>query len=570
MTVSQKNRIGISFKTSIISGIIVLVLLGISSIISINLQSKLSQLMIDRFTQSQSQDLKKYTSTQNQIVRENTKINLEICSSIAESFIYNFDQGRLKGLLANFVKIDSIVAIQIFDADNKEFAAAWNDSGISTGTDIPSTIKLNKQFFFSQDSLHDGEKVGIVKFYYTDKLVRNEIGKKKKQIEQSIIDFSSIAAKSISKAIKIQIFVTMCIIVALIASIVLCLKFIVTNPINNTVKMINNIAQGEGDLTKRLKIISENEIGDLAKGFNLFVKKLQEIITDISGNSENLNSSSSDLLGISNKMSLETQNLSDKSNSVAVAAEEMSTNMSSVAAAAEESLANISVVSAAAEEMTSTINEISKNTANTRITSNQVVEQTKNASEKIDTLSKSAQEIGKVVETINDISEQTNLLALNATIEAARAGDAGKGFAVVASEIKSLAQQTAEATLEIKAKIENIQDSTKETVSEIVEITNAISSVNKMIDTVAAAVEEQSATTKEIASNVNQAALGIEAVTHNVTQSSTVANEIAKDIADVNQSSNEMSNDSAQINTSADELSILSEELKNAVDQFII
>jgi methyl-accepting chemotaxis protein len=81
------------------------------------------------------------------------------------------------------------------------------------------------------------------------------------------------------------------------------------------------------------------------------------------------------------------------------------------------------------------------------------VDRTKRASENIDNLSKSAQEIGKVVETINDISEQTNLLALNATIEAARAGEAGKGFAVVAGEIKALASQTAEATLEIRQKL---------------------------------------------------------------------------------------------------------------------
>ncbi len=339
-------------------------------------------------------------------------------------------------------------------------------------------------------------------------------------------------------------------------------------PIKLVVSGLKDAAEGEGDLTKRLDVKGKDEIGSLSRWFNVFIKKLQGIISDIAGNSKKLDGSARDLLAISKNMSEGADKMTSKSNTVAAAAEEMSANISSVAAAAEESSTNISMVSAAAEEMTSTINEISKNMEQTRVTSNQTVLRAKKTSGNIDKLSKSALEIGKVVETINDISEQTNLLALNATIEAARAGEAGKGFAVVASEIKSLAQQTAGATLEIKEKIESIQDSTHETVSEVEEITVAINSVNEMIDTVAAAVEEQSATTKEIATNVTQAAQGIQEVTENVAQSSAVANDIAQDIAEVNQSSNEMSNNSLQVNTSAKELNSLSEELKITVDQF--
>jgi methyl-accepting chemotaxis protein len=198
------------------------------------------------------------------------------------------------------------------------------------------------------------------------------------------------------------------------------------------------------------------------------------------------------------------------------------------------------------------------------------VDRTKKASEDIDELRKSAQKIGKVVETITEISEQTNLLALNATIEAARSGEAGKGFAVVAGEIKTLARQTAEATMEIKQRIETIQDSTNHTVSEIGEISLAIRTVNEMIDTVAASVEEQSATTKEIASNVIQAAQGIQDMTENVSQSSAVASDIAKEIAEVNQAASEMSTNSTQVNASAGGLSQLSEQLKKNIDQFKI
>ena len=344
----------------------------------------------------------------------------------------------------------------------------------------------------------------------------------------------------------------------------------VLNPMNKVVDGLKDAAEGEGDLTKRLEVKTNDEVGSLARWFNVFVEKLQGIIKDIAGNSEKLNRSSGELLAISEEMSKGADKMSAKSSTVATAAEEMSSNMSSVAAAAEQSSTNISMVSAAAEEMTATINEIAQNTEKTRVSSNQAVDRTKEASKNIDSLSKSAQEIGRVVETINDISEQTNLLALNATIEAARAGEAGKGFAVVAGEIKDLARQTAEATQEIKKKIESIQSSTLQTVSEIEEIAVEINNVNEMIDTVAAAVEEQSATTKEIAGNVTQAAQGIQDVTENVAQSSIVANEISKDIADVNQTAREMSKNSSQMNTSANDLNQLSGDLKKTVGQFKI
>lgn len=134
--------------------------------------------------------------------------------------------------------------------------------------------------------------------------------------------------------------------------------------------------------------------------------------------------------------------------------------------------------------------------------SEDAVDKSKKTGVKMNELGDAAQAIGKVTETINDISEQANLLALNATIEAARAGEAGKGLAVVANEIKALAKQTAEATLDIKTKIESVQHTSSETI-----ITENITQVNTKVHDVAEAsghVMDSAEELKRLSAKINE------------------------------------------------------------------
>ncbi len=349
---------------------------------------------------------------------------------------------------------------------------------------------------------------------------------------------------------------------------ILAMRITVTNPLNLFKNRVKDLSEGDADLTQRLKVMSKDELGDIARMFNIFISNLQAMIKDVANNAKLLNASSDDLAQIWKNMSGTTDDMTGKTDDASTSAREMSDNMNSVAATMEQASKNINLVAAAAEEMTATINEIAKNSSNAREITLKAVSKSDIALEKIEKLGDVANEIGKITELITEISEQTNLLALNATIEAARAGDAGKGFAVVANEIKELAKQTADATQQIKKQIQDNQNATSDVVTEISQISSVINDAGEIVSTIAASVEEQSVTTREIAENVTQASNGISDVNENVSQSSKSAEKIAKEISDVNLSSNEISKNSTHVNKNAEELSGLAEQLLTIVRRF--
>jgi len=246
----------------------------------------------------------------------------------------------------------------------------------------------------------------------------------------------------------------------------------------------------------------------------------------------------------------------------------MSVNIQSVSAAMEQSSSNVNMVASSTEEMTATVNEIAQSAEKARSISESAVKQSKLTSDKMSALGDSAKKIGKVTETITEISEQTNLLALNATIEAARAGEAGKGFAVVANEIKELARQTASATIDIKNQISEMQTTTSMTVKDIETISAVIVDINHVINGIATAVEEQSAASSEISSNISQASLGIAEVNENVAQATVVVADITRDIAEINQQSNQVGEGSFHVQRNAQGLADLASQLQDLVKKF--
>ncbi|MGD9947184.1 MAG: methyl-accepting chemotaxis protein [Desulfobulbus sp.] len=356
--------------------------------------------------------------------------------------------------------------------------------------------------------------------------------------------------------------------IALLVGIVfaLLLTRAITGPVRKTATFAQ--AMANGDFTTKLDVNQGDEIGVMAQSLNLMVGQLGSMIKEIVGGISRLSMSSTDLAAVSRQLSSAAKDTADKSGSMAAATEEMSTNFQSVSAAMEQSTSNVNMIASSTEEMTATVNEIAESAEKARIITGKAVKQSQSTTGKMTELGESAIKIGRVTETITEISEQTNLLALNATIEAARAGEAGKGFAVVANEIKELARQTAEATVDIKNQISEMQTTTNLTIEDIGKISEVILEINTVINAIATAVEEQSAATNEISGNISQASMGIAEVNENVAQSSVVVADITRDVSDISLQSTQVRDGSSHVQSSAQTLSELADQLEAMVKKF--
>ncbi|MCC6141035.1 MAG: methyl-accepting chemotaxis protein [Nitrospira sp.] len=357
----------------------------------------------------------------------------------------------------------------------------------------------------------------------------------------------SIAKDNSDKALMNTVGIMAGMVLLIVGLTYMLLRSLVLKPIHEMASISKDIAQGEGDLTKRVPIHGSDEISTLGGYFNQFIEKLQAMIGKVAHVTDKVASASVELSATAEEISKGTDSLTSRASQTAAAVEEMNATVSQVAQ-------NSGKAATLAQETVKTAKDGGSVVSDTISGMQQLSDAVSSSATIISELGKSSDQIGEIVRVIEDIADQTNLLALNAAIEAARAGEQGRGFAVVADEVRKLAERTTKATKEIGDMIRQIQQDTRGAVESMqegtVKVTSGVDLVNRtgealarivemvsesadMIRQIAVASEEQSVATQQIAND-------IENVAKVTKESASGANESAKASHDLSQLATEL------------------------------
>ncbi len=454
----------------------------------------------------------------------------------------------------------------------------------------------------------------------------NVVDVAKELLDDGIANMNKYAEATANSANTSVIIVVVGLALALVFGIPLAI--FITRGITATVnEMMGLMSEAEsGNLNVEGKIHSNDEIGELTKSFNHFVKRIREIVKNIADTTVVLNKSSESLIRVSNDMAATSEETSSKTSVVSATVEDITSGMGNIASNLSDTSGNMNVIASAVEEMSGTIrnmasaseqtsagvnkvtdlvsqisgsintaadsvkevsgsvnsvatavkeinlslNEISKNCERSINITSDADFKAKDTNSIIERLNESSRQIGKIVEVINDIADQTNMLALNAAIEAAGAGEAGKGFAVVANEVKELAKQTAEATDEISQQIESMHGNMSDAVKAVGTITEVIKEITEITNTIAAAVTEQSATTGEISSAIVRAAEKVNLLTSEIGEVAAKSQNVARSTVEASKGVNEIARSASELSSASNEVAKNTEKATVRVQEVAI
>jgi methyl-accepting chemotaxis protein len=317
---------------------------------------------------------------------------------------------------------------------------------------------------------------------------------------------------------------------------------------------IRDVAEGEGDLTKRIEVISHDEIAEVAQWFNSFMDGLHDLISRVASNTARLSAAATEISSAAIQTASGARDENRRISCVAAAMQEMETTVMEVSKSSEQAAINARRASDVARQGGEIING-----ALARMSA--IAESVQSASGQIEELNKRSGEIGRVVAVIEEIANQTNLLSLNASIEAARAGQYGSGFAVVAGEVRRLAERTATATKEIAGTIEHVQRGTETAV-------DCMERSSHWVELGVGDTSKAGTALREIIAAAQNVGDSIQQIAASATEQKSAMAEINMNVVQIAKIAEESEVASRQSETTCGELSSLSIDLKGMINHF--